>query len=438
MKKKFLLTAIAVVALATMAFAADRDPAGAGPGSASPGQGSIGSVGSLQQVIVNNYYQRSGYEYASRIKRFHTSYVTFDFYSPVYTEVFWYRYSPYTWGVSIYDDWYYYGGNASRYSWTSGFGGSYWWGYQPWRGSSSYMGYGWSAWDSPGFGYSVNYYLGRPHYHYPVALSGWDNHRWTSHHGPVTVINNNTYNYYYGSEKRNSPLAGSSGYNPPGSNTSGRRQGYTATGGRSSASGTDPATSGTAGTQTGTRNSTQTGAQSGTRTGTRSNSRTGTRGSTQAGTRGSTQAGTRGGTTGVRDPDGTVKTQPDSEKDKGNNGLRMGQNRRGVAEPAEPGDNGLPRTSNPNVNDRTDPGREQNSADRAPVRDPQREQVQNTVRTTSKREETVMRQGTPAGTRLAGETSAQQSGNRKTETTSGATGKSDESKKTTTSPKRRR
>jgi hypothetical protein len=438
MKKKFLLTATAVAALATMAFATDRDPAGAGPGSGSQGQGSVTTGDSRQQVIVNNYYVRSGYEYASRIKRFHTSYVTFDFYSPVYTEVFWYRYSPYTWGVSIYDDWYYYGGNVSRYSWTSGFGGSYWWGYEPWWAGSSYMGYGRSAWDNPGFGYSVNYYLGRPHYHYPVAYSGWDNHRWVSHRGPVTVINNNTYNYYYGSEKRNSPQAGSSGYNPPSPNTSGRRQGYTATGGRSSASGTAPASPGTAGTQTGTRSNTQRGAQSGTQTNTRNNSRTGTRGSTQTGTRGSTQAGKQGGTTGDREPGGTVKTQSDGEKDKSNNGLRMGQNRRGVAEPPQPGDNGLPRTNNPNVNDRTDPGREQSSADRAPVRVPQRQQVQNTVRTNSKREETVMRQGTPTGAPRAGETSVQQAGEKKTETTSEATGKSDESKKTTTSPRRRR
>ncbi|MCK7540621.1 MAG: hypothetical protein MZV63_61895 [Marinilabiliales bacterium] len=69
-----------------------------------------------QQVVVNNYYYDSGYEYASRMKRFHTSYVTFDFYSPLYTEIFWYRYTPYTWGVSIYDDWYYYGGGVSRYN----------------------------------------------------------------------------------------------------------------------------------------------------------------------------------------------------------------------------------------------------------------------------------------------------------------------------------
>jgi len=116
----------------------------------------------------------------------------------------------------------------------------------------------------------------------------------------------------------------------------------------------------------------------------------------------------------------------------------MGQYRRGVAEPAQPGDNGLPRTNNPNVNDRIDPGREQSSADRAPVKAPQRQQVQNTVRTNSKREETVMRQGTPAGTPRTGETSVQQAGEKKNETTSEATGKSDESRKTTTSPRRRR
>ncbi len=63
---------------------------------------------------MNNYYHVSGYEYASRISRFHTSYVTFDFYSPMFTEIYWYRYTPYSWGVSIYDDWYYYGASVSN------------------------------------------------------------------------------------------------------------------------------------------------------------------------------------------------------------------------------------------------------------------------------------------------------------------------------------
>jgi hypothetical protein len=378
MKKKILLATIAVAAMATMAIAADRDPSEAGPRSAN----------SSQQVIVNNYYLQGGYEYTSRIKRFHTSYVTFDFYSPMYTEVFWYRYTPYTWGVSIYDDWYYYGGNVSRHSWTSGFGGSYWWGYEPWWGYSSRIGYGWSSWYGHGISYSVNYYLGRPHYHYPVAYSGWNSHRYGNYSRPLTVINNNTYNYYYGSEKRNSNQGRTAGYNPANPSTSGRRSGYTATGGRSSSTGTAPVSSGS-----------------------------------------------------TRETAG--------EKDKSNNGLRMGQHRRGVADQPVPGDNGLPRTNNPNVNDRTDPGREQGnatrssgnrqtSADRAPAGGTQPQKTQGSVRNTSQRRETVMRQGTPAGTSPERETNVQQTRGKKSENQSEATGKSTETKKTTTSSKRRR
>ncbi|MFN2313562.1 MAG: hypothetical protein ABR531_03845 [Bacteroidales bacterium] len=395
MKKKILLATIAVAAMTTMAAAADRDPSGTGPRSAN------GS----QQVIVNNYYLQGGYEYTSRLKRFHTSYVTFDFYSSMYTEVYWYRGTPYTWGVSIYDDWYYYGGNVSRHSWTSGFGGSYWWGYEPWWGYNSRIGYGWSSWYNNGISYSVNYYLGRPHYHYPVAYSSWNSHRYGNYSRPLTVINNNTYNYYYGSEKRNSNQGRTAGYNPANPSTSGRRTGYTATGGRSSSAGTAPVSSGSTGTQAGTRTGTRSSAQTGTRSGTQ----TGTRSTSQSGNQGNTQTNNQGGNTGTGETAG--------EKDKNNNGLRMGQHRRGVAEPPEPGDNNLPRTNNPNVNDRTDPGMEKENPSRGNVR---------------------QQTGTPSGSSPAKETNARKTRGKKSENLSETTVKGTESRKTSSSSKRRR
>jgi hypothetical protein len=423
MKKKNLLAAIAVAAITTIAFAADRDPSVAGPGSA---HGS-------QQVIVNNHYLMGGYEYTSRIKRFHTSYVTFDFYSPMYTEVYWYRYTPYTWGVSIYDDWYYYGGNVSRHSWTSGFGGSYWWGYEPWWGHSSGIGYGWNSWYGRGISYSVNFYLGRPHYHYPVAYSGWHSHRYANHSRPLTVINNNTYNYYYGSEKRSSYQGSTAGYNPANPSGSGRRSGYTTTGGRSSSAGTAQAASGSTGTQAGTQAGTQTGTRSGAQTGTRS----------------STRPVNQGGRASGRDAGDTGNAQTGSEKDKSNNGLRMGQHRRGVADPPEPGDNGLPRTNNPNVNDRTDPGREQGnatrssgtrqtSADRTPAGGTRPAKTQGSVMTTSQRRETTMRQGSPPETKTPSENTAQKKREKSTGKSSEAATPSKESGKTTTPASRRR
>jgi len=292
----------------------------------------------------------------------------------MYTEVYWYRYTPYTWGVSIYDDWYYYGGNVSRHSWTSGFGGSYWWGYEPWWGYSPGIGYGWNSWHGHGVSYSVNYYLGRPHYHYPVAYSGWNNYRYGNYSRPLTVINNNTYNYYYGSEKRNSNQGASSGYNPATPYPSGRRAGYTTTGGRSSTAGTTPVSSGSGSTRTDTRSGSQADTRSSSPADTRSGSQADTRSSTRTGTRSTTQAGTRsgnqgGGATGNQTGN-SGNAQSDGEKDKSNNGLRMGQYRRGVAEPANPGDNGLPRTNNPNINDRTDPGREQGNARNTASEDP--------------------------------------------------------------------
>ncbi|HHU33629.1 MAG TPA: hypothetical protein GXZ49_00190, partial [Bacteroidetes bacterium] len=54
------------------------------------------------QVVVTRHNHVYGYEYSSRIMRFHKSYSTFSYYSPIYTETYWYNYSPYSWGVSIY------------------------------------------------------------------------------------------------------------------------------------------------------------------------------------------------------------------------------------------------------------------------------------------------------------------------------------------------
>ncbi len=447
MKKKILLTVIAIAASVTIAVASDSTPSG----------GERGAFGASQQVIVTSYHNHSGYEFASRIKRFHTTYVTFDFYSPVYTEIYWYRPTPYTWGVSIYDDWHYYGAGSSRYAWRSGFGGSYWWGYDTWRNYDPWMGYGWNSWNNPGVSYSVNYYLGRPNYHYPVAYNSWHNHYYRNYNRPVTVINNNTYNYYYGSEKRNSYQGGSSGYNPTNPNTSGRRAGYTSTGGRSSSSVTAPATTTGGGTEAGTQGRTQTGNRN-TQTSTQGRTQTGSQGRTQTGTRSTqtrnqgnqqttTQTGNQGNNNGNAEASG--------EEDKSNNGLRMGQHRRGVADPANPGDNGLPRTNNPNINDRTDPGREQGNAprsntarssgssrpssvDRAPAEGTQPNKVQGTVKTASQRPETVMRQESPSGSTVPPETTVRQGGEKSTEKRSEATTPAKEKKKTTIPAQRRR
>lgn len=226
MKTKILLTATATMVLTYTALAAD---AGKVHGERGNGYGN-------QQIIVNNYYE-SGYEYASRLKRFHNSYVVFDFYSPLYTETFWYHYTPYTWGVSIYDDWYYYGGGVSRYNWTSGFGGSYWWGYDPWWDYDPWMGYGWNSWYAPGVSYGINYYLGRPYYHYPMAWNSWYYPNWNAY-SPYDRFDhyNNPYGPEYRNDNHNNNNNNNTGYNPSSPYDPRRRSGYSVSTRRSSGS----------------------------------------------------------------------------------------------------------------------------------------------------------------------------------------------------------
>ena len=42
------------------------------------------------------------FQFSARINRFHKTYATFTYYSPVFTETYWYTFSPFSWRVSIY------------------------------------------------------------------------------------------------------------------------------------------------------------------------------------------------------------------------------------------------------------------------------------------------------------------------------------------------
>ncbi|NMC40418.1 MAG: hypothetical protein GYA43_04495, partial [Bacteroidales bacterium] len=143
-------------------------------------------------LVINNYYNYDFY-YSSRINRFHRSYTTFSYYSPVFTDTYWYSYQPYTWGLTIYG-----GGRIGvgiaynypvyyrwDYPWYAGwdygwYGGAWYWNYDPFY-------YNW--WYSP---VVININVGSwwPHtryYSYNVR------HRWYNDYRPVY----NTYNYYY-------------------------------------------------------------------------------------------------------------------------------------------------------------------------------------------------------------------------------------------------
>eukprot|EP00825_Cyclidium_porcatum_P023126 TRINITY_DN2542_c0_g1_i2.p1 TRINITY_DN2542_c0_g1~~TRINITY_DN2542_c0_g1_i2.p1 ORF type:complete len:227 (-),score=5.54 TRINITY_DN2542_c0_g1_i2:668-1348(-) len=84
-------------------------------------------------VVVNNYYAADDYDYyyASRIRRFHQPYLGFNYYSPFYTDYYWY--DPFYFGSSIY------------------------WG--PSFGFGIGLGFGWDPWCS-GWGYGGGYYAG--------------------------------------------------------------------------------------------------------------------------------------------------------------------------------------------------------------------------------------------------------------------------------------
>ncbi len=410
MKTRILLTTITIMSL-TINASAIEDGGYSGKGYQYGNQG----------VVVNNYYLDNGYEYASRINRFHRTYVSFDFYSPLFTDIFWYNYSPYTWGVSIYDDWYYYGSGASRYTWRSGFGGSYWWGYDPWRDYNPWMGYGWSSWYNPGITYSVNFYLGRPHNHYPVTWNNWHHHH-NDHNRPVyNVYNNNYYNY---NTYNNYNYDRKKEYNPSHPYDVTRRAGgYTSTsGGRGSSS-------------TYTRPSVNEERDRVTRPSDNQDTRT---------------------NTGNSDSRGNNAGQTNNDRDRTNNGLHMGQERRGVAEPTGTKPNTPERPHNPNVNDRTNPGREQNTGTvtdnvnrnrgnaseknqssintdapgprienqgnpgrrtvqrqsgepKATIEAQPRQQTQTNVRTNTRGRETTMRQGTSGSSSQPGETSSRKS-----------------------------
>ena len=122
--------------------------------------------------ISNNYYNEDDfnyddyydYEYATRIRRFHSPVVVSDcYYDSYYTNSYWYNYDPYYYGTSVYMgyNWWpsygYYGGYyGSGWGVSIGYGGYY--GGYPYYGG--YYGGG-SYWAGYNHGYNNGYYDGR-------------------------------------------------------------------------------------------------------------------------------------------------------------------------------------------------------------------------------------------------------------------------------------
>lgn len=167
------------------------------------------------RIVINNYYDDYDYFYSSRINRFHRSYVTFDYYSPLFTETYWYNYRPYTWGISIYDV-------------NPGFGVEYNFYYPHYYSPGYLFGYGWN---DP---YYYSYYmLNRPYYcnfwYTPVFISVgfgnrwanhywgwnrynfWNRHYWRDYYRPVYYTNNYYHNYNYRSTRFSTRYSNSAG-----------------------------------------------------------------------------------------------------------------------------------------------------------------------------------------------------------------------------------
>jgi len=142
-------------------------------------------------IVINNYYNYD-FHYSSRINRFHRSFVSFEYYSPVFTDVYWYSYQPYTWGLTIY------GGTRIGIGVTYNYPVYYaWWDY-PWSYGWDYAWYGGSFY----WGYTPFYVT----WYTPVVVNVRVNRWWPGTYYAYHVRNlwygdyrpvYNTYNYYY-------------------------------------------------------------------------------------------------------------------------------------------------------------------------------------------------------------------------------------------------
>ncbi len=140
------------------------------------------------RMEVNNYYYDNDYYFSSRIRRFHRSYSAFNYYSPLFTDLYWYDYTPFTWGINIY------GGMGPGFGYSAGMGYNYgnpW--YDPY-GSNFYNGgfySGYYGWRSPGL---INIWIGsrwgRNYYAWNRPFHSYYNDRF--HSGSRYYGNDNT------------------------------------------------------------------------------------------------------------------------------------------------------------------------------------------------------------------------------------------------------
>jgi uncharacterized membrane protein YgcG len=93
----------------------------------------------------DDYYD---YAYTARIRRFHRPYLTYDYYSDYYTNLYWYNSDPWYWGTSIY---------LGYHWWYPSY-----WGYYSWYSPYWYYGY-------PYYGYHHHHNGNNGHGHHNIA-----------------------------------------------------------------------------------------------------------------------------------------------------------------------------------------------------------------------------------------------------------------------------
>lgn len=164
-------------------------------------------------IIRNNYYEDSefnfddyyDYAYTARIRRFGSSWNTWSYYDPYYTNYYWYNPSPMNWGTSIYQTYAWwgpspvwpYGYSYNSYTVIYSWGNS--WGWNSWHNPYCYNGWGYNNWwNNP---WHNNWYNGWWNPYDPWCYSGWNNpwhyNSWGYNYGYWNGYNQGYWNGFY-------------------------------------------------------------------------------------------------------------------------------------------------------------------------------------------------------------------------------------------------
>jgi len=162
----------------------------------SSGQNRSSGDGNGNTYITNNYYDEDDYydyAYSARIRRFYHP-LGWSYYDPFYTNLYWYDYNPFSWGVSLYCTYNWW--NPRPFgswgpSWGVGVGFGPSWGFGPSFAYNPFWGNPWgNPWGWGGGGYMAGYNDGFMNGYYAGLYNGTFN--------PYYFNSLDSYSYYYG------------------------------------------------------------------------------------------------------------------------------------------------------------------------------------------------------------------------------------------------